>query len=105
MNKKVSFKESCPVAKEYVIHAVVARTEWQGGTFKTSQIRIDHCCADSVTYCDELCPQKSDAPAGGRDPKNFLKLLHKGEPVEACPFCGALVRIVVHEKTDGEQWY
>jgi hypothetical protein len=97
--------EVYPVEKKYVIHAVIFPANWEGESFKSSAIRIDHCCEDSTTFCTELCPQRSNAPSGGRDPINFLKLLYRGQPVEKCPFCGAGVELVVHGEPDEKQWY
>ena len=77
-----------------VVHARIRPLVWQGQEFRTADVHIDHCCQESIDKADEFYPQRSDAPNCGRDPANFLKMMHKGKPSDTCPFCGAEVTFV-----------
>lgn len=80
--------------KKLLIHAKISKIRWQADLYDSAQIDVDYCCDEIKKQAGEFFPQNSNIPAGGRDSANFLKMMHKGKPVDECPFCGARVEVV-----------
>jgi len=76
-----------------------------GDDFQSADVFIDHCCKENEAACNELFIQRSNVPAGGRDPANFCKVLYHEQPIDACPFCGAKIEVVKEPREVAHYWY
>ncbi len=100
-------KETYPLEDKKVMlcHVTVYPIRHGGDAFQGADVFIDHCCKKNEAVCNELFIQRSNVPAGGRDPANFLKVLYKGNPIDVCPFCGGEIKVVQEPREAQEHWY
>ncbi len=81
-------KNIVPKKDKMIIKYTLCPITWAGDSYQLANAEIDYCCEDAK----KLEFQKTNVPRN-QDPKNFLKVLYEGNPVENCPFCGARIEV------------